>query len=117
MSEEKILGATPRRSGAAGSIDRDVAPHAAPTHTPGPWRLVKSRFGDHTIRAGRDDIGYLYPTDGADDPVRYPVDANGNLIAAAPEMYEALKAMLEQKGFYGGVFDRARAAIAKAEGK
>jgi len=48
--------------------------------------------------------------------------ANARLIAAAPELYEALKKALDQSGCDGDLcayawHDEARAAIAKAEGK
>lgn len=42
--------------------------------------------------------------------------ADANLIAAAPELLEALKAVISEN-HVDGAFDMARAAIAKAEGK
>lgn len=48
--------------------------------------------------------------------------ANRNLIAAAPELYESLTAMVERFSYIEGTQDghilsSARAAIAKADGK
>lgn len=43
--------------------------------------------------------------------------ANAHLIAAAPEMYEALKNLVESCQLFGKDVDEARAALAKAEGK
>jgi hypothetical protein len=42
---------------------------------------------------------------------------SASLIAAAPELLEALKAMLENGQDYTATRDKARAAIAKAEGE
>lgn len=89
-------------------------------HTPGPWE-----FRGHWIWpvGSNDDIGrvsesYLRP--GSER------EANGRLIAAAPELLEALKALLNKvdhkrynirKDFSFFVADAAaRTAIAKAEG-
>lgn len=43
-------------------------------------------------------------------------NANARLIAAAPELLEALKAMLDNGADYTATRDAARAAIAKATG-
>lgn len=92
-------------------------------HTPGPWGL-RNEFGMQ---------GLVYPKD-----KEYPVAAvtgyysragqaepNARLIATAPEMLEALQAVvrqiepiLEKQGFaYVGAIQSARAAIAKATGE
>jgi hypothetical protein len=87
-------------------------------HTPGPWRVGKR--AKMRIVAGDDDT--VASTGG--DPTM-PAEANARLIAAAPDMYEALGALLE---LHGGIMNgcdcesckialRARAAIAKAEGR
>lgn len=130
MREDKNdLGATPQRSMEAGSIEPDAA---TARHTEGPWRVrvtgcdtpLGSALGTITyIESGDVEIAVMYDdTDQA---------ANAHLIAAAPEMYEALKAhdayMLDAG--YSGPDDsalhhkaafnwtRVRAAIAKAEGR
>lgn len=48
---------------------------------------------------------------------RAEAEANARLIAAAPDLLEALKAVVAVAGRGTVEFDRARAAIAKAEGK
>jgi hypothetical protein len=90
-------------------------------HTPGPWIVdLEYRVDAEGNMDGADQVcaetGHTvaFISTGMHEDEHH---ANAHLIAAAPEMYAALKAMLEQKGFYGGVFDRARAAIAKAEGR
>lgn len=97
-------------------------------HTPGPWttnpRAILSRvFADGGLRGG-DDIASVH---GANDK------ANARLIAAAPELLEAVKAMQKacdewaaeftQKkramdwGVVNDAYLKASAAIAKATGK
>lgn len=87
--------------------------------TKGPWRIA----GKGTIRAGDGWIGRIHWRNR---------DANARLIAAAPDMYEALKAAVESGlvpkssvsdgGACGHseqvrVADMIRAALSKAEGK
>jgi hypothetical protein len=85
-------------------------------HTPGPWRV-----GDagHTIfgapdpdRAAPAQVATLCRT-------VYSARANARLIAAAPEMLEALRFVQEHGAVYpeGEAGQRIRAAIAKAEGR
>ena len=90
--------------------------------TPGPWsRNIKPAKKYNTIFAGRNThICQLSVLRLSDEEVEH----NCNLIASAPEMYEALKATLQlnlhtyQNGSIGAmVFDRIRSAIAKADGK
>ena len=49
-------------------------------------------------------------------PLAAECEANARLIAAAPDLLEALKAILDETGGMGGPFTTARAAIAKATG-
>lgn len=114
------------------------------TFTPGPWRIV---YGDGwpweiVPECGKSvECNCAECADGArkgyggrvyhniletDSHVYGPTLQDAHLIAAAPELYEALKAVVDQKAFTcdcgiddgeGGVFDRARAALAKAEGR
>jgi hypothetical protein len=89
--------------------------------TPGPWDIIEDSDG-HRIRKGRYILGRTY--ENADDA------ANASLIAAAPELYAALVAVLEwaapiagdnqndvaaQKEI--GAIDLANAALAKARGE
>ena len=46
-----------------------------------------------------------------------PVEANAHLIAAAPNLYEALKAVISVADRKTVEFDLAHAALAKAEGR
>jgi hypothetical protein len=93
-------------------------------HTPGPWTyslntgVVRSESNDlpkwshHVIcdlrRWSHEGDTFIHP-------------GNARLIAAAPELLEALKEMLEvweEDHAYGATHaDKARAAIAKAEGQ
>jgi len=105
-------------------------------HTPSPWRLetVRTQSGichkigpfppkAHDLHSlPRHACLYAdYPS--AFDPADQELEANARLIAAAPELLEALEELMD--GYlYGCAMDvkrenvaRARAAIAKARGK
>lgn len=90
-------------------------------HTPGPWEFsredVENKPNYHFIiedTKGERVIATVHGNDG---------EANARLIAAAPELLEALKALTEHltdKGGYsthGSSFGVAKQAIAKAEGR
>lgn len=93
--------------------------------TPGPWRS-----GDHSHEVYDPHSGETICTMGNTAfPSIFP-EANACLIAAAPELLEALKGLLEHCAMvhkYWGdnsnqkqadsAIDKARAAIAKAEGR
>jgi len=91
-------------------------------HTPGPWELIPTKLagitdlraqGRHLLRISDSRVGHI--------------DANARLIASAPDLLEALKALLNRvdpankereitpKSLLQKM-DQARAAIAKAEG-
>lgn len=77
-------------------------------HTPGPWRFEEST---KTIRAVPQNY-WLATMDSWDGAVDH--EANARLIAAAPDLLEALEEMVEES------INRevkARAAIAKARGQ
>lgn len=82
------------------------------THTPGPWKL---------IWWGNERYPYPLSIDTADDACwiarngtcSNPADAR--LIAAAPDLLAALKAVMAVADRKTDEFDRARAAISKAE--
>lgn len=97
------------------------------SHTPGPW------FSDERGNVWRRNPADLYENGGGvagDKPVAtahkgwfgdgftgYPVTANARLIAAAPELLEALKYAIDNSEFNSEEFDKiARVAIAKATG-
>jgi hypothetical protein len=88
-------------------------------HTPGPWHTtVKYEVGP---RSNAEDQSYGMVVPVADvfgDNKAY----DARLIAAAPEMYEALKEvnaliLAPAEDLKQSVLDRVRAAIAKAEGR
>jgi len=90
-------------------------------HTPGPWK-VEHRGYKYIVSKSRD--GYITRDvcrmDGS-TMAAFAQEANARLIAAAPELLEALKDALQLLEVYGGDFEeatrnQARAAIAKAEG-
>lgn len=89
-------------------------------HTPGPWRVTEytdPKLADRRMIHGPGDNWFLADVYGAGGS--YNVDANARLIAAAPEMLEALREIAEiSRGlrFATGlkIGELARAAIAKA---
>jgi hypothetical protein len=112
---------------------------SAPKHTPGPWRLGALQSYDgytgqpfRNVWAGQGDAATVTAramrSEGA---MTNDVDADARLIAAAPEMLEALNELLprienfEDRGPYGegwqskeleAAINAVRAAIAKATG-
>lgn len=81
-------------------------------HTPGPWKVYYRGAGGWRLQAGSAwsvDLSSAHLT-----------EHDARLIAAAPEMLEACRAVL---AYYTGgrianpALDAARAAIAKAEGR
>jgi hypothetical protein len=96
-------------------------------HTPGPWKWAKSR-GMNAYEIHGADGSYIGDVWGVDEPVpngikREHQKPNARLIAAAPEMLEALRDVLEMIATDDLVpesvsyMQQARAAIAKAEGR
>jgi hypothetical protein len=88
-------------------------------HTPGPWEIdqaIRHGFTVYSQQAGF-IVGYM------DEEGRYGAvesEANARLIAAAPDLLEALEELLVQReGHYSTqtAWDKARAAIAKARGE
>ena len=90
-------------------------------HTPGPWEMTKAGFDRHLIRhalTGKDHVpGYIAEVNN----IGSSFNANARLIAAAPELLEALIALyddaleldIEKRPLYVA----ARAAIARATGE
>lgn len=86
-------------------------------HSPGPWRVVPTAPDDalSCIPVAKRDgevVADVEPLDDADD--------NARLIAAAPELLEALTQMLVNSAFDGKSYrdchKQALAAVAKAKG-
>lgn len=95
-------------------------------HTPGPW-MVTDSGGDVNVMDGCSiGIDDAFGQDGGRDYCLATVvngdpdelRANAELVAAAPELLDALEEMMEYLpcNQLGGVTHRARAAIAKAKG-
>lgn len=92
-------------------------------HTPGPWKrndfLDLKEISLKAITCER--LGFCVTFINTDDKLRVgEADANARLIAAAPELLEALQAIMEDMDSEFGTdydYNKARAAIAKANGK
>lgn len=91
--------------------------------TPGPWLAsqtmrvhgaVPSSDGVDICSADNANIGLVY---WAESGSRSETRANANLIAAAPEMYEALKRVMENKWEPDKYLLNVLQAIDKAEGR
>ena len=95
-------------------------------HTPGPWKITDKIDGQFAytprIHVGPAVVYYTagYHTAEQDSEFKAIAEANARLIAAAPELLDALQEIVEaQKGGYLGWshIDAASAAIAKATGQ
>ncbi len=88
-------------------------------HTPGPWRVCDPEHNFYSIFAdGRWVADYQkeYWEPGADKEA----EANGRLIAAAPDLLEVLTLLQDgwtQNHIPSGIWAKVRAAIAKATGE
>lgn len=90
---------------------------SAVTHTPGPWNVGTSAQGREVVF-----LNGLTERHGGLGPSQNWIDcnteANARLIAAAPELLEFVKDWLERQGTDNNyMVAKARAAIAKAEGR
>lgn len=87
-------------------------------HTPGPWnRNIKPARKYTTIFAGRNTHVARLVTEGLSDE---ELEANCNLIAAAPEMYELLGAALlelEQDGKCTGLIEDIQLLFKRIQGE
>ncbi len=104
-------------------------------HTPGPWHTGEGVPYSQTVQMKvcgwdrrPDATGHDYFACGPRVRTEEQAKADARLIAAAPELLEALKRLLEHAEWVGtprgyswddfkDVIDPARAAIAKAEGR
>ena len=98
-------------------------------HTPGPWvvdEICEDEAGQETLGIYAEEGGYVAGIHcGPDATIDEQDKANATLLAAAPAMYEALKAALD---YYRGVFtgntvtdemmsSKLEQALVQAEGK
>jgi len=90
------------------------------TPTPGPW-FWEERNGRHYLCTARaEEVGYL-TVFGFPNGVSIPSEADARLIAAAPEMYDALREYLEWGAMTGSdrdMFEQTfRQLLAKIDGE
>ena len=83
-------------------------------HTPGPWHVAGNYRGWRTVQDAAGDI----VTFAQQKPHEETMQADLRLIAAAPDLYAALADLVNAPNAkQNAMWDRARAALAKAEGK
>lgn len=96
-------------------------------HTPGPWEVDRDYPGDVICEQGdvaatwcKEDVGKTLRIGESAFSTREEAEANARIIAAAPELLEALKSALKTAEFerhpYRPWHGEARAAIVKAKG-
>ena len=87
------------------------------TFTKGPWTLLPCSHGGMILKRGEGLLEHQQPF------LQILPSEDARLISAAPEMYEALKAVAAYSGEtdlhkpFGGILHLVRAALAKAEGR
>ena len=74
------------------------------THTPGPWRYSESIFlgkfeGEYCITGSNEHGGSILPILGRTHNFPKNAEDNARLIAAAPDLLEALESVKSQFGF------------------
>lgn len=90
---------------------------SAPAFTPGPWKVGDTYTAGWPVKAGGHIVALAQYLGGTD-----PAHCNANLIAAAPDLYEALAAMATMhpdwanRLGYTEALEAANAALAKANG-
>ena len=91
-------------------------------HTPGPWQTVVE---GHRLSVWAEGYGFIHTHESPQVNVKALeiADANARLIAAAPELLEALKVIMTEFQFAERdevtqkVYAQAELAVAKAEGR
>lgn len=93
-------------------------------HTPGPWRIELGRYGVPRAIRGPESAEFrnIINWNGLSSPSRPESVANARLIAAAPDLLEALEMLADPMrtptdGDPSVLREFARAAIAKAKGE
>jgi hypothetical protein len=99
------------------------------THTPGKWEIVTRLSGSENHRGfiARDERGHWISDISPRDSDGLEGQANARLIAACPQMLEALEACIEWEESYRTInnlgleppypFEQAKAAIRSAKGE
>lgn len=85
-------------------------------HTPGPWRIERKDGGMFNVVAGHDYFTRTFVAFMGANPEEGDTEANARLIAAAPELLEALEAMVATSPIDDEVLPQVLAAIARAKG-
>ena len=87
-------------------------------HTPGPWWIDLDTFGVKRVWARVDGSTYdVACTEGDGSLLRETREADARLIAAAPDLLEACKFVIEDLAIGTEGYSLVKAAIAKAEAK
>jgi hypothetical protein len=93
----------------------------ATKHTSGPWTIECGKnYSNEIVGKSKTGKDWVLARTTAAKVGRDQDDANARLIAAAPDLLEALKTLATQAESHGaeGIYwDKARAAIDKAEGR
>ena len=84
-------------------------------HTPGPWRVGKGKYGYQIWQDVKKGFGNHWIANLKCESCPADEVPNAHLIAAAPDLLEALECLL--KADHDDVRAMARAAIAKARGE
>jgi hypothetical protein len=92
-------------------------------HTPGPWEVDHAGYGsragfvvdEYFVRHRDVADNVAIASDIVDPATQKPSEANARLIAAAPELLQALQA-LDRSGHTEAAWDLAKRAMAKATG-
>lgn len=90
-------------------------------HTAGPWHVIPMQLSiwtndGETKVATVEDLPWVTLSSGRRTSDSATECANARLIAAAPELLEALEAVLDDIGNNGRACKQARAAVARAKG-
>jgi hypothetical protein len=84
--------------------------------TPGPWKVGGTEQGSRCVFRGGDV--FILPALGHAGPISIAAGhPNAHLIAAAPELYEALSAVVASSPVEDSVLPLVIAALAKARGE
>jgi hypothetical protein len=91
-------------------------------HTPGPWDYEVHENGCVFVTSpttdGRGDIADLYVNEGHSIATKENAEANAMLIAAAPDLYDALIALVQAEHSDDmHLWIKAKTALAKARGE